>query len=121
MSLLGRNLNGKIWRILLQERYQPKIAPSSSFRSSSRSSSSSSDDIEAARIKKLRALFGAPVMAKPQGKPVEPSSTEIEENGESYKSSAAGYDDEHVSAEDIWMDSGYIEYMENQRKEGWKT
>jgi len=109
MSLLVRNLNGKMWRMILRK---PQIALSSSF--------SSSDDTETARIKKLRALYGAAsVMAKPQGKPVEPSSTEIEENGESYKKSADG--DEHVSAEDIWLDSGYIEYMENQRKEGWKT
>ena len=60
-------------------------------------------------------------MAKPQGKPVESSSTEVEENSIPYKRSAAGYDDEHVSAEEIWLDSGYIEYMEHQRKEGWKT
>ena len=60
-------------------------------------------------------------MAKPQGKPVESSSTDVEENNIPYKRSAAGYDDEHVSAEEIWLDSGYIEYMEHQRKEGWKT
>ena len=62
-------------------------------------------------------------MAKPQGKPVEPSSDDVEDNTSdpSKRSPAAGNDDEHVTAEEIWMDSGYIEYMEHQRKEGWKT
>ena len=78
------------------------------------------------RQRKLRALYGgaaaAPSVGKPMGKPVAPSAsgTTVPAAGADGKVPADG-EACAVAAEDVWRDSGYIEYMENQRKEGWKT
>ena len=56
------------------------------------------------------------------GKPVAPSSTSATTDAAAKAVAKAAADGEATStAEDVWLDSGYIEYMENQRKEGWKT
>ena len=78
------------------------------------------------RQRKLRALYGgaaaAPSVGKPMGKPVAPSAsgTTVPAAGADGKVPTDG-EACAVAAEDVWRDSGYIEYMENHRKEGWKT
>ena len=56
-----------------------------------------------------------PAMDKPTGKPVVASDDAADGNN---NDDGDGEEDE---AEKIWLKSGYIDYMENQRKEGWKT
>lgn len=46
---------------------------------------------------------------------------ELQVNGDATADNAKINHDDKSAAERAWLDSGYIEYMDNQRDKGWKT
>jgi hypothetical protein len=76
-----------------------------------------SDDEE--RVKKLRAMFGVVTTAgKPAGTPIVTikNGTDVKKDGEEEKVIEEG-----EAAKKAWLESGYVEYMDNQRDKGWKS
>jgi hypothetical protein len=75
-----------------------------------------SDDEE--RMKKIRALFGVTTAGKPAGTPIVTikNETDVKKDGEEEK-----VIDEGEAAKKAWLESGYVEYMDNQRDKGWKS
>lgn len=74
------------------------------------------------RAKKLRALFGATAAGKPTGMPISTITnvTDTKKDGEEGKVVVKDEED-GKAAERAWLESGYIEYMDNQRDKGWKS
>jgi hypothetical protein len=138
---LGTKVN-LIATIKTVRRLRPTHRASLSRSSSSGGSSNSSGvDEEQERIRKLRALYGGAGFTatggKPVGKPVVAVPPVVAAAGDaddqaSNNDGAKDDDDDDDAdggrgdgdggtAEQIWLESGYVEYMEHQRKEGWKT
>ena len=97
-------------------------------------STNSTTSISEEKARKLKALFGVTEAThgqKPSGVPIKAvtcitDSNESEKN-EVQKVATIVSDEEKVkqdkeeSPEKAWLDSGYIEYMDNQRSKGWKS
>ena len=97
-------------------------------------STDSTTSISEEKARKLKALFGVTAAThgqKPSGMPIKAvtcitDSTKSDKN-QVQKVASVGSDKEVVredkeeSAEKAWLDSGYIEYMDNQRSKGWKS
>ena len=97
-------------------------------------STDSTTSISEEKARKLKALFGVTAAThgqKPSGMPIKAVTcitdfTKSDKN-QVQKVASVGSDKEVVredkeeSAEKAWLDSGYIEYMDNQRSKGWKS
>jgi hypothetical protein len=80
-----------------------------------------SDDEE--RVKKLRAMFGVTTAGKPVGTPIATikNVTDVKKDGEEEKVIEEGEAAKGEAATKAWLESGYVEYMDNQRDKGWKS
>lgn len=88
-------------------------------------------EISDERKKKLLASFGISAhksTGKPMGKPIQTLPQDSVEKEDIVavadtieKNRKKIEENETTAAEQAWLDSGYIEYMDNQRDKGWKT
>lgn len=90
-------------------------------------STESGSAISEERARKLKALFGVTTATdglKPLGMPIKPTTPAAGTAGAAGNTDKgaviAGKEGEE-SAEKAWLDSGYIEYMNNQKDKGWKS
>ena len=94
-------------------------------------STESGSTVSEERARKLKALFGvtsATEGQKPLGMPIKGINSGFSGSADAAVIGNAGgigkelgEGKEEESAEKAWLDSGYIEYMNNQKDKGWKS